>query len=77
MPRLVYLRCRIPKEEISYVRYLLEGYEGLVTQTSKPNATVVTWQVPASRLAEAKQLARALREECGLEILDERDHFEP
>ena len=77
MPRFVSLRCRIPKQDIFYVRFLLEGYEGLVTQTSEPNSTVVTWQIPASRLAEALGLAKALGEEVGLEILDEPGDLTP
>ncbi len=71
MPKLLYLRCRIPLEHIFYVRFLLEGYEGLVTQTSEPASTVVTWQIPASRLQEALDLAKSLSKEVGLEILDD------
>jgi hypothetical protein len=68
--QIVALRCRIPQSEIGYVRFVLEGHEGLAIQTSPPRSNIVTWEVPRSRLDEALQLLDALREETGLERLD-------
>lgn len=60
----------VPKDQIFYVRFLLEGYEGLTVQSSEPGSSVVTWEIPEGLLSEAEALAEALAEEVGLIPID-------
>jgi Domain of unknown function (DUF4911) len=47
---------RLPKRQIGLVRFILEGYDGLGTQTTSPNSEIVTWIIPCSRQEEAEDL---------------------
>ena len=60
-------RFRVPREQIGYVRFLLEAYEGLAQLTSEPGQAEVQWTVPAGQRDAAAALALALRDEIGLE----------
>jgi hypothetical protein len=57
---------RLPLEEIAYVRFIVEAYEGLAQVTSERRLGEMEWVVPDGRLVEARELAAALREEVGL-----------
>ena len=66
-------RLRVPRAEISYLRFLLEAYDGLGVQVSESGSSLVTWFVPPSRRAEARALLEALRPEVGLQLLSQSD----
>lgn len=68
-PHCLRLHFRLPLGEITYVRYVVEAYDGLAVVSSRPGVAEVTWTVPRSRRDEAEALARALGEEIGLEPL--------
>ena len=72
-PGLVYRTAWIPEAEIHYLRFLMEGYEGLVTLSSEAGSTRVTFQIPESGLEEALALIEALSREIGLVLLPEPD----
>jgi len=57
---------RLPKDQIAYVRFTVESYEGLAQVTSLPGRGEMEWRIPAPLLQEARGLARALAEEAGL-----------
>ena len=63
------LTIQIPKEHIFYVRFLLEGYEGLAVQSSQPKSPIVTWLVPDGLVDEAVALLESLEEELGVVVL--------
>ncbi|MCD6498414.1 MAG: hypothetical protein J7M25_08980 [Deltaproteobacteria bacterium] len=69
------LAFRLPQSEIHYVRNVLEGYEGLATQTSRPGSNVVVWEVPLSRLEEALVLFGVLAEELAMERIEDDDRI--
>lgn len=68
--RSIIRRYWVPKDQIFYVRFLLEGYEGLCSQSSEPDSMVVEWEVPECQLHEADDLARALEREIGMKPID-------
>ena len=68
-PGLVYRTAWIPEAEIHYLRFLMEGYEGILTLSSEPASSRVTFQIPACRAEEACTLLEALRQEIGLVLL--------
>ena len=68
--RCVIRKYWVPKDQIFYVRFLLEGYEGLTVQSSEPGSSVVTWEIPEGLVSEAEALAEALAEEVGLIPID-------
>ena len=67
---MVAIELYVPREQIAYVRFILEAYEGLAIQTSPPRSTQVTWHVPQSRLEEAQKLLKALSKEAGVASWD-------
>jgi len=64
-------RFRLPRDEIGYVRFIVEAYGGVVQMTSRAGRGEVTWIVPESRVDEARELARALAAEIPFERLGE------
>ena len=68
-PGLVYKTAWIPEAEIHYLRFLMEGYEGLATLSSEAGSSRVTFQIPESALEEALALIEALSREIGLVLL--------
>ena len=60
-------RFRVPSEHISYVRFLLEAYDGIAQVTSVRGQAEVQWIVPEGQREAAAELALALRDEIGLE----------
>jgi hypothetical protein len=69
--RSVIRKYWIPKDQIFYVKFLLEGYEGMVIQTSQPGSPVVSWEIPEGLATEAEALAEALADEVGLIRLED------
>ena len=64
--RVVRLYFRVPLEEIAYVRFVVEAYDGLAQVTSLPGRTDMQWVVPVEQRATAEALARALATEARL-----------
>ena len=64
---------RLPKEQIGYVRSVVESYEGLAQMSSLPGRCEVEWLIPRSRLEEAERLSLALAAEAGLVPIDPSD----
>jgi hypothetical protein len=60
-------RFRLPKDEIGYVRMIVEAYDGLATVVSPERGRgVIEWWIAPGREAEAEELARRLEGEVGL-----------
>jgi hypothetical protein len=57
---------RLPIEEIAYVRFVVEAYEGLAQVTSLPGRAEMEWRIPEGQLGAADDLASALADEVGL-----------
>jgi hypothetical protein len=59
-------RCfRLDRASIAYLRFILEGYDGLVfLRTLDPRAALVEVAYPASCRADAESLLAALVAEC-------------
>lgn len=58
---------RIPRQEIGYLRFLVEGYDGLLFMRTLDGRTgLVEMAWPAGREAEAVPLLAALADEIGL-----------
>jgi hypothetical protein len=60
------LTYRISREAIGYLRFLLEGYEGLAQLSSVAGRDEIELLVPTSQRAELLQLLEAVTEELGL-----------
>jgi hypothetical protein len=61
-------RCfRLDRANIAYLRFILEGYDGLVfLRTLDPRAALVEVAYPASCRADAESLLAALVDECAM-----------
>ncbi len=57
---------RIPKDQIAYVRFVLEAYDGLAQVTSLPGRGEMEWLVPLELINTAEELAQALATEAHL-----------
>lgn len=62
-------RVQVAREQIGYLRFLLEGYEGLAQLCAVRGRDEVTLLVPASRAEECRALLTALVDELGLRPL--------
>jgi hypothetical protein len=60
------LYYRVPLDQIAYVRFVVEAYDGLAQVTSLPGRAEMEWRVPDSMLAAAEKLAGSLADEAGL-----------
>jgi len=65
-PRCERRYFRVPLDQIAYVRFVVESYEGLAQVTSLPGRAEMEWVVPAAFAEVAGSLAHALAEEAGL-----------
>ncbi len=54
---------RLNLEDISYVRFLVEAYEGILQMSSFPSRAEVEWNIPTSQIEQADSLAEALGRE--------------
>lgn len=68
-PGCVTLRFRLPKREIGYVKFVVEGYDGLAQLVSQPGRGEMVWLVPCEREQEALELADALAEKLELRLV--------
>jgi hypothetical protein len=61
-------RCfRIDRSNIAYLRFILEGYDGLVfLRTLDPRVALVEVAYPASCRLDAESLLAALADECAM-----------
>lgn len=66
-------RVQVAREQIGYLRFLLEGYEGLAQLLAVRGREEVTLLVPASRAEECRALLQALADEIGLCPLETPD----
>ncbi len=58
---------RLPRQEIGYLRFILESYDGLAfVRTLDPQEALVEIAFPASRRQDADALLRALVEELAM-----------
>ncbi len=60
-------RYRLPREEIKYVRFIVEAYGGIAVMSSRAGRGEIEWLVPLDLLPEADALAAALAEEIGMQ----------
>jgi hypothetical protein len=65
-PRCERRYFRLPLDQIAYVRFVVESYEGLAQVTSLPGRAEMEWVVPVPLTPVAESLARALALEAGL-----------
>lgn len=63
-------RVQVARDQIGYLRFLLEGYEGLAQLYAVRGRDEVTLLVPVSRAEECRALLVALVDELGLRPLD-------
>lgn len=68
-PAVCCWRFALPREEIAYVRCLLEAYEGLAQIDAAAGQGEIRWTVPLSQVTAAAALARALAAELPLVAL--------
>jgi len=64
MRRCVHRFFRIPIEQISYVRFIVESYEGLAQVTSLPGRGEIEWIIPEELEPQAQGLIDALCDEA-------------
>ena len=57
---------RVDRRQIGYLRFVLEGYEGIAQMRSLPGRSEVEWLIPSGFATAACQLAESLRDEIGL-----------
>jgi hypothetical protein len=57
---------RVSLDQIAYLRFVVESYEGLAQLTSLPGRAEVEWVVPRELADEADALAAALADEITL-----------
>ena len=72
-PGCLCLRFRLPKEQIKYVKWIVEAHDGLAVVSSPRGRGEMEWMVPVGLEEEALVLAAALRDEVGLELLPPSD----
>lgn len=66
MEEIKHLYFRLPKEQISYVRFLVEAYDGIAQVSSLPGRGEIEWIIPLSQWDNAQSLINAIKDEIGL-----------
>ena len=69
-PHCIPYLLRIAREQIGFLRFLLEGYEGLAQLEGTNRRGEVTLWVPVSRRAELERFLGALAQEIDVEVLE-------
>ncbi|TAL16980.1 DUF4911 domain-containing protein [bacterium] len=70
-PSEIWVLCRVPREEIFFLRYILDAYDGLAVSTTLPGGEgLVRIYTEMSRKEELDKLLEALGEEFSVEIAD-------
>jgi len=57
---VLHWRFRLPRDQIGYVRFIVESYEGVAQVSSEPRRDEIEWIVPQSMCGHAQELADAL-----------------
>lgn len=57
---------RLDKDQIGYVKFVVEAYEGIAQVTSRAGRGEMEWIIPHEMAGQAEALALALGEEVGL-----------
>jgi hypothetical protein len=66
-PDYVRRRFRVSREQVGYVRMIVEAYDGLaVVVTPDPTLGIIEWWIAPGREDEARTLADALERRIGL-----------
>lgn len=66
------LRVQLDRRQVMFLRFLLEGYEGLATTSTIDRfASIVELHVPQEQVAELYALLHAERERLGISRIDE------
>jgi len=66
---LVHQVFRVDREEIAYLRFTLESYDGMaLVGTEDPHAALIHVLMPAECVAALQELIESLRQEEGLRI---------
>ena len=68
MQEMVTKKLRVKPEEIAYLRFLIEGYEGIGTLTTlDPRGGMVGLSIPGSHQADAEEALRLSGRDITLE----------
>jgi hypothetical protein len=65
-PRSLRRYYRLPKEEIAFIRFIVEAYDGLAQVTSLPGRAEMEWVIPEELIEQAEALAVSLAKEIPL-----------
>ena len=66
------VRVELDRRQVVFLRFLLEGYDGLATtSTVDRRASVVDLHVPEERVEELRSLLEAVRDQLGISKIDE------
>lgn len=69
---------RLPPEEIAYVRFVLESYDGIGwIRTLDPRVGLVEISYPACQAADADRLLKAIADETGMSPVDFPGDYHP
>ncbi len=61
------IRISLDRRQVIFLRFLIEGYEGLATTTTvDPWASIVDLHVPVERMTELRDLLDAERDQLGI-----------
>lgn len=72
IPWMRRVRVKVDRAQVGFLRFLLEGYEGLATaSTVDPKGSVVDLHVPVERWVELDALLTAVEEQLGIKRIDE------
>jgi hypothetical protein len=75
--RCSYRYYRVELDQIAYIRFIVESYEGIAQMTSFPRRAEIEWVIPDSMMAHVNVLARALAEEICLVPISKPEDWPP
>lgn len=67
--QMICFTVRLPRAQIGFLRYLLEGYEGLAQLKAEGGRDEAMLWVPIERRGEALALLDALADELGVQVI--------
>lgn len=66
------VRVQLDRRQVAFLRFLLEGYDGLATTSTVDRwASVVDLHVPSERISELRSLLAECEEQLGIAWIDE------
>ena len=66
------VRVQLDREHVAFLRFLLEGYDGLATISTVDRwASVVDLHVPEEQVSELHSLLAAMKGQLGISMIDE------